>query len=383
MSAPITHPAPAGGLRTTADYAQAFWLVKEQGDEEAGRLLLEGFKAYKIEQGNPEAYLMPYLEVVCADRLDQPGSLYNTYDRELARNYGYTGNLTELQTWGRALRGGKFHKAMTPAQIAQKERDWLVKFGRQWLNVPDGEAHPLDSISESEITEALLGIGLSELEVRKARLSALEAELRVQKREAQEPLSADKERSYELLRARAPNAPRGSLEAERLVHQAFQEFASADPTKFDGVVRQVQVGQPDGRKLPGSRDVSTPFTEHNWKPMRRIEYGKQYAHDFVTGNLPRDGQVYEGHHLPLGENEARSTVAPHVFVFAATENHIPQPGGPVTAHNRRFSTRNPDVARYALQYNAVLDARWEAHMRQEPDPYPAHLSMYVEAPRET
>lgn len=368
----ITHPAPRPTL-TLEQRRDAYWESKSRNRRSEDGLLFDGWLHFQTDPATRGQSLLAYLTVMTDGYDASPGSLYNAIDRERARRSGYAGNLTELALWGRALREG-----WNRERIARTEAAGLRAFLKAWLNHPHDAPHGVDDtpdaeVPDAEVPDALLGAGLTPEEVRKARIEALEAALRVQGREAKASLTTERTKARELLARLDPQAPKGQ-EADTLALQALQIVARTDPQAVQSAVKVAQAGN----ATPDS-EQGRAFLDESRKPLRRVDWGKQHAHDFVTGALPKDGQIFDAHHLPLGESEAR-TAGVQVLVFTERPNHIPQPGGPVTAHSRTFSTRSAEVATYALRYQAILEARWEAHIRWEPDPYPAHLSVYLTLP---
>ena len=363
----ITHPAPRPAL-TLEQRRDAYWESKSRNRRSEDGLLFDGWLHFQTDPATRGQSLLTYLTVMTDGYDASPGSLYNAIDRERARRSGYAGNLTELALWGRAMREG-----WNGERIARTEATGLRAFLKLWLGLQITDAHAVDDAPDAEVPDALLGAGLTPEEVRKARVEALEAALRVQGREAKASLTTERGKARELLARLDPQAPKGQ-EADTLALQALQIVARTDPQALQSAVKVAQAGN-----VAPDSEQGRAFLDESRKPLRRVDWGKQHAHDFVTGALPKDGQIFDAHHLPLGESEAR-TVGVQVLVFVYRPSHIPQPGGPVTAHSRTFSTRSAEVATYALRYQAIQDARWEAHVRWEPDPYPAHLSVYLTLP---
>lgn len=356
---------PALTIRHTAatieDARAAWWQSKAQGDTHQGAGLRDLYARWQAD--TPDGTLWKFLLFMVEEEGTSAGNLYNTWDRQHARDHGLTGNLTELQFMGRLMRPPH---GWTAAQVREALRDGLTRAYRLSLGLADDQPDEVDALSsESEVTAHLTAQGWTAREVRHARLRTLKTRLGIEREEVDAPLTQATATTRALLTRTDPTAPTAPREADLLAHQTLHVLAQDDPQRFQAAVSAAQHGAP----LPGTD-----------KPLRFVDWGKQHGHDYVTGDLPAPGEVLDGHHLPIGEAEARSAVQPHVIVFSKRARHIPQPGGPITAHSRLFTARTREGATYALLYRAVQEARYEAHIRQDVDPYPAHLSTYLTLP---
>ncbi len=363
-------PALTIQLPTAAARREAWWATKHANRAEEDATLWAEMVAWQTDPDHLGKPISHFTAFWCEGTTEAPASLLNALDRHRARTAGYTGSLTDLAQYGRALR-----KGWTPERIRETEAAGLRIFLRAWLTLTESDPHPVDDADPADVPGILTGAGLSSAEVRKVRFEALEAALRVQRKEETATLTQAQEGARALLARIDPFAPSAPQEADTLYLQATQLLARENPQDFQAALRIVQAGTPDGS------EAGEAFKLESRKPLRRVEFLKLHGHDFVTGDLPRPGQVRDAHHVALMEGEARSQVQPHVLVAVDRSTHIPQPfSTQVTAHSRAFTARTREGVTYALLYTAVLDARWEAHVRGEPDPYPAHLSTYLTLP---
>ena len=197
----LTTPART---ETLEQQRAAFWQTKTGNRETEDGLLWAAHTRWSLDAGNLGKSLNAFFIFWTEERSESPGSLFNAFDRERARRSGYAGDLTELALWGRALR-----KGLTPERIAYTEAAGWRAFLRSWLNLSDSETHPVDDAEHAELPDALIGAGLTPLEIKQARMKALETALSVQKAEEKASLTTEQASARALLSGRAPTAPAG------------------------------------------------------------------------------------------------------------------------------------------------------------------------------
>ena len=358
-------PAPVSAID---QIRAAYWQARDASSATEDALLLAGWKAYRQLPHPRPPTLWEYLGLMVEGRTEKAGSLYNAVYRQTARDEGYAGNLSELATWGKALN----RDGWTPQRIAATEASGFRAYLRAWSETPEGQPHPVDTTPDEELPYALIGSGLTPLEIRRVRVEALEAAMRVHKREEKSSLTEEQEKARALLGRAAPLAPQGQQERDVLFLQAAQILAAESPQRFAGAIQAVQTGTLEQDTALHGKDAQR-YAAEQFKPPTYVDWGGWHAHSFVSGELRREGAArYQGHHVPYFDHEARRSDGPQVIVFVDDAEHIPQPSGTVhTAHNKIFSPRrDPDKLRALLEYNAVQQARYVAHIRGEPDPWP-------------